>query len=153
MYWEGGGGSESHHINNEIEFLITNLRCAFTFQILPSIVENRKDKCKYTKVNLSPLSQGQLEGSLFNSYYTEVLRRALLLSLDWSTLPLICTLYCWVLSKEVSSTIFNVFGMTQPRIEPRSPGLLNTIHLANEPVRKHKWILFKEKSIKLEIMQ
>ena len=29
---------------------------------------------------------------------------------------------CWVLSKEVSSTIFKVFGMTQPGIEPRSPG-------------------------------
>ena len=32
-----------------------------------------------------------------------------------------CVLYCWVLSKEVSSTIFKVFGMTQPGIEPRSP--------------------------------
>ena len=31
------------------------------------------------------------------------------------------TLYCWVLNKEVSSTIFKVFGMTQPGIEPRSP--------------------------------
>ena len=30
----------------------------------------------------------------------------LLLSQDCSTLPLIRTLYCWVLSKEVSSTIF-----------------------------------------------
>ena len=52
----------------------------------------------------------------------------LLLSLDCSTLPLICTLYCWVLSKEVSSTIFEVFGMTRPGIEPRSPGpLANTL--------------------------
>ena len=34
---------------------------------------------------------------------------------------MICTLYCWVLSKEVSSTIFKVFGMTRPGIEPRSP--------------------------------
>ena len=33
------------------------------------------------------------------------------------TLPLIHTLYCWVLSKEVSSTIFKVFGMTRPGIE------------------------------------
>ena len=32
-----------------------------------------------------------------------------------------CTLYRWVLSKEVSSTIFKVFGMTRPGIEPRSP--------------------------------
>ena len=38
-------------------------------------------------------------------------RRALLLSLDCSTLPFIRTLYCWVLSKEISSSIFKVFGM------------------------------------------
>ena len=47
---------------------------------------------------------------------------ALLLSLDCSTLPLIRTFYCWVLSKEVSCTIFKVFGMTRPGIEPRSTG-------------------------------
>ena len=35
-------------------------------------------------------------------------------------LPLIHTLYCWVLSKKVSSTIFNVFGMTRPGIEPNN---------------------------------
>ena len=34
----------------------------------------------------------QTEGSLFNSYYTEVLGMALLHSLDCSTLPLILTL-------------------------------------------------------------
>ena len=39
-------------------------------------------------------SRGRLEGSLFNSYYTKVLGMALLLSLDYSTLPLIRTLYC-----------------------------------------------------------
>ena len=38
------------------------------------------------------------------------------------------TLYCWVLSKEVSSTIFKVFGMTRPEMELRSPGpLANTL--------------------------
>ena len=41
-----------------------------------------------------------------------------------STLPLIRALYCWVLSKDVSSTIFKVFNMLQPRIVPRCPGLL-----------------------------
>ena len=46
-------------------------------------------------------SRGQPEGSLFNGFYTE-----LLLSLDCFTLPLICTLYCWVLNKEVSNTTF-----------------------------------------------
>ena len=34
------------------------------------------------------------------------------------------TLYYWVLRKAVSSTIFKVFGMTRPVIEPRSPGSL-----------------------------
>ena len=53
-------------------------------------------------------SRKRPEGSLFNSYYTEVSGRALLLSLDCSTLPLIRTFYCWVLSKDVSSTIFKV---------------------------------------------
>ena len=65
------------------------------------------------------------EGSLFNSYYTKALG-ALLLSLDCSTLPLIRSLYCWLLSKEVSSTIFKVFRMTRPGTESRYPG-----HLAN----------------------
>ena len=48
--------------------------------------------------------------------------------MDCSTLPLIRTLYCWVLSKKVSITIFKVFGMMRPGIEPRSPGpLANTL--------------------------
>ena len=78
---------------------------------------------------MSPLSREQLEGSLFNSYYTEVWGEgALLLSLDFSTLLLIHTLYCWVLSKLVSSTILKIFGMTQPGIEHGSPGpLTNTL--------------------------
>ena len=38
----------------------------------------------------------------------------LLHSQDCSTLLLIHTLYCWVLSKDASCTIFCVFGMTQP---------------------------------------
>ena len=73
-------------------------------------------------------SRGRPEGSLFNSHYTEVLERALYLYLDYSTLPLIRTLYCWVLSKEISSTIFKVLGMTRPGIEPRCPWpLVNTL--------------------------
>ena len=60
------------------------------------------------------LSQGQPEGSLFNSYYSEVLGRALLLSLECSTLPVIRILYC---CKEISSTIFKVFGITRPLIK------------------------------------
>ena len=73
-------------------------------------------------------SRGRPEDSLFNSYYTEVSGKPPLLSLDCSTLPWIRTLFCWVLSKEVSSTIFKVFGVTRPGIEPRSPGqLANTL--------------------------
>ena len=49
-------------------------------------------------------------------------------SLECSILPLIRTLYCWVLSKEVSSIIFTVFGITRSGIELRSPGpLTNTL--------------------------
>ena len=42
--------------------------------------------------------------------------------------PWVAPIYSWyvpnnaVLSKEASSTIFWVFGMTRPGIEPRSPG-------------------------------
>ena len=68
----------------------------------------------WNKSKVGDCSRGWLEGSLFNSYYTKILGRAQILSLDCSTLPLIRTLYCWVLSKDVSSTIFKVFGMTQP---------------------------------------
>ena len=69
-------------------------------------------------------SRRRPEGSLLNSYYTETL----LLFQDYSTLSTICTLYCWVLSNEVSSTIFKVFNMTRPGIEPRSPWpLANTL--------------------------
>ena len=41
---------------------------------------------------LANRSRGQTEGSFFNSYNTDLKRRALLLSLDCSTLPLIRTL-------------------------------------------------------------
>ena len=60
------------------------------------------------------------EGSLFNNYHTVVSGRAQLLSLDCSTLLLIRTLYCLVLRKDVSNTIFKVFGMTRPGTEPFS---------------------------------
>ena len=59
---------------------------------------------------------------------------ALLFSLDCSTLPLISTSYCWVLSREVSNTIFKVFGMTRPEIEPRPrrPQVNTLPHQTNE---------------------
>ena len=48
-------------------------------------------------------------------------------SLQWGNQPYLLDLAfkCWVLSKEASSTIFEVFGITRPGIEPttsRTPG-------------------------------
>ena len=57
------------------------------------------------------------EGSLFNSYY-RYRKRCYFFPLDCSILPLIRTLKCWVLSKEVSSTIFWIFGITRLGIDP-----------------------------------
>ena len=74
------------------------------------------------------LVKGDLKAPLSDSYYTEAKERALPLSMDCSTLPLILTFYSWVLSKEASSTSFWIFGMTRPGIEPNSPGsLANTL--------------------------
>ena len=76
------------------------------------------------------LSRGRPVGPLFNCYYIEVYGRALLLPLDCSTWPLIITLLCLVLSKVASSTIFWVFGITRPGIEPRPPRpLANPLHI------------------------
>ena len=70
-----------------------------------------------------------LERSLSNSCYTKVLGRALLLSLDCSTLPLIRNLLYRLLSKEVSSTIFES-GLIRPNIEPWETGpLANTLSI------------------------
>ena len=82
-----------------------------------------------SKSKVDDRSRGQPEGSLFNSYYTEVWGRALLLSLDCSTLPLIRALYCWVLSKEASSTIFKVFDTTRPGIEHSTHSLYIYIYI------------------------
>ena len=81
-----------------------------------------------TAKKLVDYSWGRPEGAFFNSNYTQVQGRELLLSLDCSTLSLIRTLLCWVVSKKVSSTLFWVFGMTLRGIEPRSTGpLVNTL--------------------------
>ena len=85
-------------------------------------------------------SRGWPEDSLYNSYDTQMYGRALLLSVDCSTLPLIRTLYCWVLSNEVSSTIFKVFGMTQPGIEPRSSASLENTLLTRPMRYEYIWM-------------
>ena len=63
----------------------------------------------------------RLEGSLFNSYNTEEWGRALRLSLEFSTLPLIRTLYCWVLSKVVWSTILKSLVWRNLGLNPDLP--------------------------------
>ena len=113
---------------NRFQFVFTLSKLV----ILLRIISFRFDISKVSKVG--DRSRRRPEGSLFNSYYTEMLGKALLLSLDCSTLPLIRTLYCRVLSKEVSSTIFKVFGMTQPGIEPRSPGPFANVVLKRDLV-------------------
>ena len=102
----------------------------------------------YVSSKVGDRSRERPEGFHFNSYYTAVLGMTLLLSLDCSTLPLIRNLYCWVISKDVSSTIFKVFGMTRTGIEPRSPGpLANT--LSTRPMSRafytYMWIYTNSK--------
>ena len=79
------------------------------------------------KSKVSNRSWGLPKGFLFNSYYIEVMENALLLSLDCST-----TIDMYFITMNVNQGgikyHFWVFGMTQPRIEPRSPGpLANTL--------------------------
>ena len=93
-------------------------------------------------------SRGLSEGSLFNSYYTEVSGRALLHSLDCSILPLILTLKWWVLNMVASSAppFFLVFAMTQPRIlNPGLPGHWQTLTI--RPINTH--IIVKKISLLL----
>ena len=108
--------------------------------VLNSIIEEQNVFILFFEVswNVSTVgdrSRGRPGGSLFNSYYTEVLGRALLFSLNCSTLSLIRTLYRWVLNKEESSTIFKVFGMTQPGIQMEMP---NIIHISSAIKNKNE---------------
>ena len=90
------------------------------------------------KAYVGDLSQGRPEGSLFNSYYTEVYGEGATPFPELFHLPLIRTLYCRVLSKEVSSTILKIFDMTRPGIEPRSRRIIgeHSTHLANSCLKK-----------------
>ena len=97
-----------------------------------------KGKVEQSRERSSTLPDTLVEKGAFGSPSTTVANFTLLTtprcrggrySFSW-----IAPLYPWsvpynaVLSKEASSTIFWVFGMTQPGIEPRSPGpLVNTL--------------------------
>ena len=91
-------------------------------------------------INCLPLVKGDQKAPFSIATTPRCKGRALLLSQNCSTLPSIHTLYCRVLSKEVSSTIFKVFGMTRPGIEPRSPGSL-TNTLPTRPMSREVLIL------------
>ena len=81
----------------------------------------------YIKVKLATVVEGYQNAPF--SIATTPRYRGGRYSFPWiAPLPLIHTLYCGVLSKEASSTIFWVFRMTRPGIEPRAPGpLANTL--------------------------
>ena len=79
----------------------------------------------------------QPEGSLFNIYYTEVQGRALLhFTLDTYLILLI-------VKQGGIKYHFKVFGMTWPRIEPKSPGPLANM-LPTMPVVIVKLYYFHE---------
>ena len=74
------------------------------------------------------LSWGWPEGSLFNSYHTEMWRRVILLSLDCSTSLDPYLIMLSVKQGGIKYHFFCVFGMTRPGTEPWSPGpLVNTL--------------------------
>ena len=93
----------------------------------------------YSKVvKLAILAEGNQKAPFSIATTLRCRVKALLFFLDCSTLPLIRTLYYRVLSKDVSSTILNVFGMTSPGIEPMFPGpLANTL-----PIRNLRYVIY-----------
>ena len=87
---------------------------------------------RYIKSKVGDRSQGQPEGSLFISYYTE--------GVGEGATPF---LYSWYLIVQCVKQgciehRFSVFGMTRPGIEPRSPRPLVNIYIQwNRDLRKH----------------
>ena len=65
------------------------------FDVVAGVLQ-RDTLAPYMFIAVGDLSRGCPEGSLFDSFYTKVYGRALLLFLDCSTLPLIPSLYCCV---------------------------------------------------------
>ena len=83
-------------------------------------------------IKLANRNQRELEGTLLKSYYTEVLGRALLRSLDSSIYPSSVP-YNTERQAERYKYHFWVFGMTRLGIEPRSLGpVANSNHYANQ---------------------
>ena len=109
-----------------LEYFCTRVSQKFCHILVTCLHSNCQIQCAFPMVwiaakvvKLSPLVEGDQKAP-FSIATTRCRGRRYFF-------PWIRTLYCWVLSKEVSSTIFKVFGMTQPGIEARSPRLLANI--------------------------
>ena len=92
--------------------------------------------CVYKSSKLADRSRGWFEGYLFNSYYTEVYGRTLLLSLGG---PLTLDPYLIMLSAKQAGIKYRFlsFGITRPGIESRSP-----VPLASTLTIMHIYICF-----------
>ena len=87
------------------------------------------------KVKLATLVEGDPKAPFLIATTPRCRRRALFHSLDCSTLPLILTLKCWVLSKAASSTIFESLVWLDLGLNPGLPDHWRTLYsLANGPV-------------------
>ena len=82
--------------------------------------------------------EGDSKAPLFNSYYNVVYGKVLLHSQDCSSKPLILTLWCWVLSKAVSNTIFLSlwYDLTWDWTPVSRTIGEHSTHLANSPLRE-----------------
>ena len=100
----------------------------------------------------SKVGNRRTEGSLFNSYSTEVYGGTLLLSLDCSTLPLIHTLYCWVLSNEVSVPFSKSLVWRDLGLNPSLPDHWRTLY-PRGPWKLICILFFKLRNSLLEIFQ
>ena len=121
----------------------------------------RKNKINWCLQNISTFvfivsskvgdrSRGWPEGPLFNSYNTEVSGGA-------TPLLLIRTLYCWVLSKELSSTILKSLVWRDWWLNPRLPDHWRTLYSLGQwavcihdiwkhSINKRNYFFFKAKS-------
>ena len=87
-------------------------------------------------------SRGRPEGSLFNSYNTE--GRALLLSLDCSTLPSIRTLYCWVWTRRYQVPFWKSLVWRDLGLNPGLPDHWRTLFPLSQWVaaRINSWVSY-----------
>ena len=110
-FWIYTFGKEIHHppsdgLNSTSSVLLDGCFCHLITQ------EDWNAIKKLKKYLLATIVEGDQKAPFLIATALRCRGRAHLFSLDCSSLPLIRTLYCWVLSKEVSSIIFKVFGMT-----------------------------------------